>query len=445
MLTLAEWGPRYAELHAAGLIEAPWGGPLQRHRDAGDTRLDRLRFDDSAAALALWNLLLTEEDRLRAAKADGELIVGTMKDLGTVPVMVYGLPRARAFYPDGAWWLPCVQQLGGGQLAAADALGASERLCPVRALLGSFALGSDFPEPDLLICAVGATCDDLSAVAQRLVGLGRAIHWWNLPHRRAAEPGESVEPLPGGGHAPARLVRHVERELALINDLLTQRAGCAPDLPGAITHANAVRSRLLRLRGLNAGARAPLPALELQVAEMLAVHYCSDRSATVAVLDGLVRTCEQRIAVGHDAIDADAVRVYWVNPVADLAAMNLIEELGGRLVGSEFMFPHAVDLLPTDVPPLTALARAALADPMVGSADERLTRIALDATTVGAEVVVLARIPGASHCPGESIALGQLPGLPVIEVEIPPLIDGVRPALTTRLQAAFEIARSRRC
>lgn len=444
MLTLAQWGPRYAQLQAAGLIEAPWGGPLQRHRDAGDTRLDRLLFDDSPAALALWNLLLTEEDRLRSAKAEGELIVGTMKDLGTVPVMVYGLPRARAFYPDGAWWLPCVQQLGGGQLAAADRLGASERLCPVRALLGSFALGSDFPEPDLLICAVGATCDDLSAVAQRLVGLGRSIHWWNLPHRRAAEPGEAVEALPGGGCAPARLVRHVERELALIDDLLAQRAGVRPDLPAAILAANAVRRRLLRLRELNAGARAPLPALELQVAEMLAVHYCSDRPATLAVLDGLIATCEQRLADGVDAVEATAVRVYWVNPVADLAAMNLLEQLGGRLVGSEFMFPHAIDLLDEDLPPLTALARAALADPMAGSADERARRIALEASAVGAEVVVLARIPGASHCPSESLAMNSLPGLPVVEVEVPPLIDGVRQALATRLQAAFEIARSRR-
>ena len=66
-----------------------YGGPLGRHVDDGDTRLLKLRFDNSPAALRLWNFLLTEEDRLRAARDAGKKLVGTMKDLGTVPVMAY--------------------------------------------------------------------------------------------------------------------------------------------------------------------------------------------------------------------------------------------------------------------------------------------------------------------------------------------------------------------
>ena len=97
-LTLNEWDARYAQLTSAGLREPGYGGPLRRHvLLEGDLRLRQLRFDNSAAALRLWNFLLTENQRLHAARARGEKIIGTMKDLGTVPVMAYALPGLRAF------------------------------------------------------------------------------------------------------------------------------------------------------------------------------------------------------------------------------------------------------------------------------------------------------------------------------------------------------------
>ena len=47
----------------------------------------------------------------------GTMLVAAMKDLGTVPVMAYALPDVVAFYPDGAWWIPCVMELSAGLLA----------------------------------------------------------------------------------------------------------------------------------------------------------------------------------------------------------------------------------------------------------------------------------------------------------------------------------------
>ena len=110
-LTLAQWDAHYDALRQAGLHEPPYGGPLSRHvRERDDYRLRHLRFDNSAAALRLWNFLLTEEDRLRDAPSPGRKLVGTMKDLGTVPVLAYALPNLIAFYPDGAWWTPCMME-----------------------------------------------------------------------------------------------------------------------------------------------------------------------------------------------------------------------------------------------------------------------------------------------------------------------------------------------
>src|SRR5512137_2445591 len=100
-ISLAEWDSRYDELVAAGLREPAYGGRLSRHLvTERDLRLNRLQFDNSAPALRLWNFLLTENQRLRAFRDGGGRLVATMKDLGTVPVMVYAIPGLRAFYPD---------------------------------------------------------------------------------------------------------------------------------------------------------------------------------------------------------------------------------------------------------------------------------------------------------------------------------------------------------
>ena len=92
-ITLTEWDRRYDELTGAGLSEPAYGGALSRHLADGDYRLAKLRFDNSPAALRLWNFLLTEEQRLAEARRRGDRIVGVMKDLGTTPVMAYALPN----------------------------------------------------------------------------------------------------------------------------------------------------------------------------------------------------------------------------------------------------------------------------------------------------------------------------------------------------------------
>ena len=203
-ITLDQWDLQYEQLLKAGAYQPDYGGPLSRHLEDGDQRLLKLRYDNSAAALRLWNFLLTEEDRLRGARAAGKKLIGTMKDLGTVPVMAYSFDNLVAFYPDGAWWIPCVMELSAGLLSIADSLGIDESFCPVRAMLGAFVTGAHFPLPDRLICSVGATCDDFSAIAQRLNGLGHPIFFWEIPHRRKAEPGEEAVNLP---EQPKRLAR----------------------------------------------------------------------------------------------------------------------------------------------------------------------------------------------------------------------------------------------
>ena len=451
-ITLEEWDLRYEQLEKAGTYQPYYGGPLSRHVEDGDQRLLKLRYDNSAAALRLWNFLLTEENRLHEARAAGKKIVGTMKDLGTVPVMAYCFENIVAFYPDGAWWIPCVMELGAGLLEIADSLGIDESFCPVRAMLGAFVTGAHFPIPDILVCSVGATCDDFSAIAQRLNGLGHPIFWWEIPHRRNPEPNESVVNLPGGFPAPKCQVEFVKSQLEGIKAALEELAGEKLDeqkLSAGIKKANQVRRYLTELRYLAFTAElCPMPALEMLIAEMLAIHFCSDRQETINVMKELLDEVTSRVRAGKGVLDASAARIFWVNPVADLQVMNLLEDSGGRICGTEYLFTHALDIIPEDLPPLEALAQMALADPMAGSSIDRAQRICADIGRFGAEAVLISRIPGASHCALEGRVISEIVqekfDIPILEIEVPPVTDSMRPTVRTRLEALVETVKARR-
>jgi benzoyl-CoA reductase/2-hydroxyglutaryl-CoA dehydratase subunit BcrC/BadD/HgdB len=252
--------------------------------------------------------------------------------------------------------------------------------------------------------------------------------------------------LPGGFRAPAGQVAFVAAELGRIRQSLEVWAGqtlSAARLRHGIVRANRVRQLLGELRRLAYAADpCPLPALEMLIAEMLAIHFCSDREESIGVLEELLREVQTRVAAGDGVLARDAVRVFWVNPVADLRVMNLLEDAGGRVCGTEYLFCHALDMIPEDLPPLEALARMALADPMVGSPVDRAERVCREARAFGAEAVVIARIPGASHCGLEGLLIADVVRrrleVPVVEIEVPPLTDSLEPGLRTRLEALVE-------
>lgn len=445
-LTLSEWDEHYDRLKLDSLSEPSYGGELSRHAADGDLRLCKLKFDNSSAALNLWNFLLTEEDRLHAARSSGKKIVGTMKDLGTIPVMAYSLPNLVAFYPDGAWWIPCIMELSAGLLSIADSLGVDESFCPVRAMLGAFVSKKHFPIPDILVCSTGATCDDFSAIAQRLEGMGHPIEWWEIPHRRSAHASKNSVDLPGGFTAPAELVRFVQAELERIRKILGKLAGeelTDSKLSAGIKQTNLFRKQLAELRELTFTADlCPMPALELLIAEMISIHFCSDQIEAMNVIRDLLTEVRSRIRNKTGYFDKNTVRVFWVNPVADIKAMNILEECGGRICGTEYLFSHALDQIPMDIPPMEALARSALADPMAGTVSDRAERICRDIRFYKSEALIISRIPGASHCALESDIISDIVSrklnIPVLEIEVPPVSEAVEPSLRTRIEALIE-------
>ena len=418
-----------ALLPFASCLPPSYQGPIARHAETGDVRLFRLAYHLSPASHDLWNFLMTEEERLHDARAEGKTIVGAMKDLGTVPIVVDAFANAVAFYPDGAWWLPCFKEQQTRLLDTVDALGIGDGFCPVRAMLGAFELKCHFPIPDLLFCSTGATCDDFKAIAQRLVERGHAIHFWQMPHVRDAEDGEDSIRLPNGRCVPVALQDVVESELAKIVQSLSTRLGEAmtdEKLHNAIRRSNRVRALLSRIRNSN------LPSLERLICEMLAIHYCSDYALCEKILT--------QLADESDTLPPPTTLkpVYWINPAADIRAMNLLEDAGGRLCGTDFMFTHALTPLDETAPPLRSLAEMALQDPMAAPTSERMRMCAQDAECLHAQGIIVSRIPGASHCAFEAPVLERMTGLPVLEIEVAPLTDAYAPSLLTRLRAFTE-------
>jgi len=157
---------------------------------------------------------------------------------------------------------------------------------------------------------------------------------------------------------------------------------------------------------------------------------------------------DRRIANNQGVLAAEAVRVFWVNPVADLRMMNVLEECGGRICGTEYLFSHALDEIPVDIESMEALAQMAMADPMVGSSADRAARICRDMQQFKSEALLISRIPGASHCAVEGEIIGDLVrrelDVAVLEIEVPPLADSMQPSLRSRIEALIETVLERR-
>ena len=273
----------------------------------------------------------------------------------------------------------------------------------------------------------------ITAIARALERLGHPILWWEIPHWRTG-PGEESVTLPTGFTAPRAQLTFVKAGLERLCAAFGELAGhpiTTGGLHRSILTANRVRALAEELWRLVACATpCPLPALEMLLVDVLPVHFCSDPAETQATLQELVAEVRRRVAAGAGVLAPDAVGVYWVNPVADLRVMNLVEEYGARIVGADFMFAHARAEVPVDIEPLEAVAQIALGDPMAGTAQDRARRIGREIARCRAEGLVVSRIPGASHCVGRRKCMIARRFPPPVEIKVP--ADAVSPCARAR-------------
>jgi benzoyl-CoA reductase/2-hydroxyglutaryl-CoA dehydratase subunit BcrC/BadD/HgdB len=465
-ITAAEWETRMAGVSADFRAECahmksivPGGasylfGPMEYAR-RGDRLLERLKYDNSLAALRLWAFLFSEKDRLFLAKENGWKIFAVMKDLGQIPVISYAVPESLTFYADELWWAPCFAcrpQL----LDVATSLGATEDLCFVRAALGAMKTLDYFPKPDLCIAGVGGVCDDFSAVMQLIEWQGNRVHWWEIPSR--IEPSKYTKSgkyskTPFGG---------VEYETGAVPFLVEQYRGIVAALEEVsgrkitdkmisenLKRFNVIRGKVSELRELVYTAdRVPLPGLEMFLAEFLGIHACSEPDEVIPVLDTLLAEVRRRLEKKISPLPGDPVRVYWVSPPTDASIITLLEDLGGCVTGSEYLISHSFFKLRENIPPLEAIAENEMDDPMIGTVAERAKRIVAEARRFRAEGVLITGIFGASHCPFEEGAIADAVraelDLPVVAFDVPFSPDGLSGQVINRVEGFVEILKERR-
>ncbi|MHC4778288.1 MAG: 2-hydroxyacyl-CoA dehydratase family protein [Planctomycetota bacterium] len=465
-MTLEGWHERFKSVPDA-VLEAyryyrhvgttPWNAYLQPpsyFHIYGMRVMRRLKFDNGLAALRLWGFILNEGERLFRAKQAGMKVVALMGDYGGIAPLVYSFPGLVPFYPDYQYWMPFLAE-SNVLFESADTAGIGENCCFVRAALGAFLRGGYFPEPDLVIVSTGAACDDVGAVAQRVHDLGYPTVWTELPWRKTVHPWyEHLEADESPGKIPfdtaAREI--LVEEYGGLCAALAELSGVPHDegrLADTLSKVEEGRRSIRRIRELAfSSSPTPLPALELMQVEFAGPAFYADLDECLDVLGDVQSTVEKRASAGVGFGEIDASPVAWATPPADPLLLNRLEDLGGRLAGTEFMVAQSRAPIDLARPPLAALAESFLQGSLLGSGQSRAEDLCREARGFGARGAVISGIFASSHCVSETRILREelskrLEG-PVLTFDVPsPGGRGLRNPVENRLAAYLEALKRR--
>ncbi len=431
------------------LPDADWSQylfPPSTHSVYGNRLLRKLKFDNSPASLRLWGFVLSEGERIYRAKQAGMKVIAVMGDLGAVTPLVYSYPNTVAFYPDCLWWTPFLME-SKVLFDEATEFGLGEDSCFVRAALGAFSKRAYFPKPDLCIGTVGATCDDMAAVMSEAEFIGYNIHYFELPHRDdSRDDHDSLKQFLANQYS------QVCNELECVTGVkFDPKSFCE-----SITKINRLRSCIAKIKELTTDSKLnPMGALELLNVEFAALSYYGDLNECIDVLDEVRDTIKARNSK-KTGYDGQEIRLVWVTPPADPILMNYIEDLGGRVVGSEYLINQTTPLFPVGDSRLhgnddfgfDVLAEAHLSGTLMGSTRHRVNLVLDQVKRCKADGVIISGIFGSSHCPYETVpiveALRKI-GVPTLAFDVvAPGKRRVQSQLFNRMEAFMESLHARR-
>ncbi len=377
------------------LPDAEWSQylfPPSTHLVYGNRLLRKLRFDNSLAALRLWGYVMSEGERIFRARQAGKKVVAVMGDLGAATPLIYSFKDTIAFYPDCLWWTPFLME-SRTLFDEAAQLGMNEDCCYVRAALGGFSKRAYFPQPDLSIGTVGATCDDMAAVMSEASYLGYDIHYFELPFRDdSAGNRERLAEMLAGQYA--LLSRKIEE--------ITGQKFSESRFGDIIEKANLLRKLIKDIKDATARSTLnPMGAVELLNVEFAALSYYGDLDECLSVVYDVWKTIEKRSKYNRGYSGQD-VRIIWVTPPADPILMNDLEKLGGRVVGSEYVINQTKPQIDPSLNPFQALAEAQIQGSLMGGTDFRAQLVLDQAAKRRADGVVISGVFGSTHCPYET-------------------------------------------
>ena len=408
----------------------------------GARELKRLKLDNSFAALRMWGFVFNETERLFRAGQSDKKVIATMGDLGIIPIIIQSFPNCVPFYPECIWWTPFFRE-STELLDFATKLGIPEAACFSRACLSAFHKRAYFPRPEMVIASTGASCDDYSCIMQQVEDLGYEPLWIEIPLRRELQKYLSADKYENAGY-PVRFEDYLISEYKTVWNKMTALTGInnLNRLKDSIIKANRLRGLVEEIKNIAGQAEIqPLPALEMMTIEFGNLYGYADMDEWISIVEMLLDLVRERAAKKVGVLDRDAVPVAWVTPSADPYLLNLVENLGGRVVATEYVINQALVPVEENIDPFRALARAFMKSSLNGSTSERVKRIAGMAGSGQIKGVIITNMLGASHCAMETRLIEkELQSVPVLVIDVPAPF-GITEQIRTRIEAFMETIR----
>ncbi|MDH4210220.1 MAG: 2-hydroxyacyl-CoA dehydratase family protein [candidate division WOR-3 bacterium] len=452
-ISLKEWSRQFRMLDDSQIkkyryyTNDEWGhylSPPATFMVYGARELRKLKFDNSLAALRLWGFTLNESERLFRARQSGKRIIATMGDLGTIPVIAMAFPDCIPFYPDCTWWTPFFNE-STVLLDKASELGTPEASCFVRSTLAAFYKMAYFPKPDLLFASTGASCDDYSCIMQMVADLGYELNWLEIPYRRKLRDYHAEEKYSGTEHGfqyPERFETYLVNEYKRVWQKMQAltNIGDLEKLRESIKKNNRLRRLVDDIKNLTTEAdTAPFPGLEMMVIEFGNLYGYADTDEWLDILEMIKETVTGRVKKGIGVLHSDAIPLAWVTPTADPLLLNIVEDMGGRVVATEYVINQALTEIEEDIEPFRALARSFMNASLIGSTEERIRHISENIASGRIAGVIITNMLGCSHCSMETRLIEQnLKNVPVLAIDIPAPL-GITEQLKTRIAAFIEM------
>lgn len=451
-IDLKEWSRQFKELDTDFINQFfyyknnNWGRylfPPATFMIYGARQLKHLKLDNSLASLRLWGFSFNESERLFRAKQIGKKVIATMGDLGAVPVIIMAFPDCVPFYPDCTWWTPFFNE-SNVLLDRASELGVPEASCFVRAALAAFDKKAYFPKPDLLFASTGASCDDYSCIMQMVENLGYKLNWLEIPYRRYPAKyliGDNYKTTSQGLKYPDRFENYLVAEYKKVWDKMAELTGVNDItlLEQSIKKTNRLRKLVEDIKKLTYNSEiAPFPALEMMVIEFGNLYGYADIDEWINICEMAYETVQVRVKKGVGPLKPGAIPLAWVMPPADPILLNLVEDMGGRVIATEYVINQALTEIEENISPFNALARSFLNASLIGSTEERVRRIKEKVEQGNIKGVIITNMLGASHCSMETRLIEKmLNKVPVLSLDVPAPL-GITEQLKTRIAAFME-------
>jgi benzoyl-CoA reductase/2-hydroxyglutaryl-CoA dehydratase subunit BcrC/BadD/HgdB len=388
--------------------------PPQTFAIYGLRHLRRLKFDSSLECLRLWGFIFNETERLFRAKQINKKIIAVMGDLGGIPVLIYSFKDLIGFYPDCLWWQPFFSE-NYNLFEVCGRANFPETSCYSRVIYATFLKKAYFPKPDLIIASTGASCDDYSCVMQAVYNLYKKeteFIWLEIPPRKERK------------ELAIKLLKENYQKVAKILSEIAGKKFSWEKIFLGIKKVNRIRKNYLKLKELVGKSElAPLGALEMLMLEFGNLHFYSDIEEWDKILFSILKLVKKRIKEKIGVLKKDSKKIVWVTPPADPLYLTYFEDLGARIVGSEYLINQALTIIPLKENPFLSLAESYLSASLIGKSEERAKLIIEQVKKYQAKGVVITQVFGASHCAYETEILREeiikKAKVPVLVIDIP--------------------------